>query len=73
MIQLDLPMPSCCLRCHLKTVEEDIYGEYFYYCTPLKEAIYGDKYKKRRFRVNNRFIFWKVKTFKEYLREGGQQ
>ena len=50
MIQLDLPMPSCCLRCHLKTVEEDIYGEYFYYCTPLKEAIYGDKYKKRRFR-----------------------
>ena len=23
--------------------------------------------------VNNRFIFWKVKTFKEYLREGGQQ
>ena len=48
MIQIDIPMPENCLKCPLKTIEEDCYGGYFYYCTPLKIAIRGkDKHEQR--------------------------
>ena len=50
MVKIDIPMPKSCSDCPLKTVEEDYVGDYFYWCTPIKEALYGKKYSKQRFR-----------------------
>ena len=50
MIQIDIEMPKSCLDCPLKTVEEDVYGWYFYWCPPIRTAIRGKKYAKQRFR-----------------------
>ena len=50
MIQIDIPLPKSCSECPLHTVEEDITGDYFYYCPIIKTALYGKKYYEQRFR-----------------------
>lgn len=48
MIQIDLPMPKSCCECQLKTIEEDCYGEVFYYCLAKKAVIREKKHKRYR-------------------------
>lgn len=50
MIQIDIPMPESCAECPLKTVDEDMYGDYFYCCPVIKAVIRGNKRHKKRFR-----------------------
>ena len=50
MIQIDMPMPDSCAECPLKTVEEDLYGDHFYYCPIIKAVIRGKKRNIKRFR-----------------------
>lgn len=50
MIQIDMPMPDSCAECPLKTVEEDLYGDHFYYCPIIKAAIRGKKRHIKRYR-----------------------
>ena len=32
MIGIDMKMPKSCRRCKLKAIEEDMCGDFFYYC-----------------------------------------
>ena len=47
---INIPCPKSCSECPLKVVEEDMEGDYFYYCPSIKEAIRGKKYYEQRFR-----------------------
>ena len=47
MIQIDMKMPKSCRRCKLKVVEEDMCGDFFYYCPLISQVMRGkDKDKK---------------------------
>lgn len=50
MIQIDIPMPKSCAECPLKTIEEDMYGDHFYYCPLIKTVIRGKSRREKRFR-----------------------
>lgn len=48
MVYIDIKMPKSCGDCPMKTLDEDIFGDYYFYCPLIQTAIRGkDKYKKR--------------------------